>query len=250
MDREQIFLILGIPETNDRKSIREAYIKGLQENHPEERPEAFMRLRSAYEAALRLAEREDGADSGQNTENAENAGQGIYNAALSGEKASRSITEDVQLWCGRLQQVYGDEQDRGEETAWKKLLAEPVCDSLDDFEELRKALLLFLAEHSCLPHNVWKLLEDRFQLLDFLKEQGGPGIEEDFIRFMEYNISQEPALEYQYGDEESRKAYLELHKEKYIFLEQLESCRQQCETFLDQKEYAERIFRHLRSRSC
>jgi hypothetical protein len=48
---------LGIAATTDQKEIRRAYAARLRASDPDKDPAAFMRLRNAYEAALRYAER-------------------------------------------------------------------------------------------------------------------------------------------------------------------------------------------------
>lgn len=62
-----IWEILGITYTLDKKSIREAYAARSREIHPEENPEEFRQLHKAYQAALGYAEfmeKRDWADDG------------------------------------------------------------------------------------------------------------------------------------------------------------------------------------------
>ncbi|MGN1277164.1 MAG: hypothetical protein ACI4UK_09275 [Floccifex sp.] len=53
-----IWKILGIQATNDRKTIKRAYAKQLKLHHPEEDPEGFQLLYQAYQLALELKEAE------------------------------------------------------------------------------------------------------------------------------------------------------------------------------------------------
>src|SRR5690348_2246764 len=48
----QIWQMLGIEPTGDRQAIRRAYARCLKQLDPDQNPEAFQRLRFAYEAAL------------------------------------------------------------------------------------------------------------------------------------------------------------------------------------------------------
>jgi hypothetical protein len=56
MDIHEIWTILGIEPTNERKTIKRAYSRLLKQTNPEDDPEGFKRLREAYEKASGLAE--------------------------------------------------------------------------------------------------------------------------------------------------------------------------------------------------
>ena len=51
-----IWNILGIEPTTDKKAIRKAYAAKTKEIHPEEKPEEFKQLHEAYQAALGYAD--------------------------------------------------------------------------------------------------------------------------------------------------------------------------------------------------
>ena len=51
-----IWNILGIEPTTDKKAIRKAYAAKTKEIHPEDAPEEFKRLHEAYQAALGYAD--------------------------------------------------------------------------------------------------------------------------------------------------------------------------------------------------
>ena len=46
------WLILNIPKTDDKEAVRQAYMRMLAKNNPEENPEGFQEIRAAYEKAL------------------------------------------------------------------------------------------------------------------------------------------------------------------------------------------------------
>lgn len=56
-----IWDILGIETTKDEKKITEAYREKLSVTNPEDKPEEFKQLRSAYEEALAYARKPEGA---------------------------------------------------------------------------------------------------------------------------------------------------------------------------------------------
>ena len=55
MNRIEIFQVLGIEETKDERALKAAYRQRLSAVNPEDDPEGFKRLRTAYEEACRLA---------------------------------------------------------------------------------------------------------------------------------------------------------------------------------------------------
>ena len=56
MNFDEAFKILEIEPTDDKKKIKIAYSKMLKEYHPEEFPEMFMKIREAYQTALKFEE--------------------------------------------------------------------------------------------------------------------------------------------------------------------------------------------------
>ena len=59
MEKEMSFHILGIEETKDENAVKMAYRKLLKETNPEDDPEDFKRLRTAYETAAAFAAKPD-----------------------------------------------------------------------------------------------------------------------------------------------------------------------------------------------
>lgn len=65
MENHQIWELLGIPQTEDKKEIRRAYSAQAKLHHPEEEPELFAALNEAYREALACAGGKRGSDNGQ-----------------------------------------------------------------------------------------------------------------------------------------------------------------------------------------
>ena len=53
---ENVFRILEIEPTNDKKEIKKAYARLVKRYHPEEHPEEWEKIHNAYEQALKMAE--------------------------------------------------------------------------------------------------------------------------------------------------------------------------------------------------
>ncbi|MBQ9990059.1 MAG: DnaJ domain-containing protein [Lachnospiraceae bacterium] len=55
INRKEAFALLGIKPTSDQKAIKKAYAAKVKEYHPEEHPDAWAKIREAYEAALKYS---------------------------------------------------------------------------------------------------------------------------------------------------------------------------------------------------
>lgn len=67
MNRDDVFRILGIERTKDERQIKDAYRKRLMKKNPEDDPEGFKELRTAYEEALRFAGEEEAQEAADQT---------------------------------------------------------------------------------------------------------------------------------------------------------------------------------------
>ena len=135
MDNTRAFLILGIPEGKEEREIKQAYREKLRFVNPEDNPEGFKELRSAYETALQYAQ--------------------------SKEEEPNETGDDTPegRWESRLRQIYCSLPDRLNLDKWKELMEEEVCVALDSGEECRKRLLDFLMENFRLSTEVWRYLD-------------------------------------------------------------------------------------------
>lgn len=128
--------ILGIAPTDDKKAITAAYRAKLRTTNPEDKPEEFKALRSAYEEALRLADQ--------------------------GPVETEADESPLGRWKAALAALYHDFPRRIRPEAWRELLDDPICAGLDTRPQAEEALLGFLMEHYYLPRAVWRTLDAAF----------------------------------------------------------------------------------------
>ena len=137
-----IWKILGIEPTKDRKAITRAYREKLMNTNPEDKPDEFKRLRNAYEEALKYAE-----DQGLRT-----------------EKTA------VELWVDKLDDLYKVFRKRNDVSCWQKLLDEDVCRAIDSRMAVEDALLKYLMSNYFITHDVWVYLDQQFSWKDRVEE--------------------------------------------------------------------------------
>ena len=161
MDRIEVFQILGIEETKDERLIKDAYRRKLTVTNPEDDPEGFKRLRSAYEEACRLLR--------------------------SGDEERQERPKDTTpsgLWVERAASIYRNIHTRQDIKLWEELFADDCFLSLEDEENCRFNLLKFLTEHFKLPTEVWKLFDKKLSIVS-----GAADLRErfpaDFVRYIQ-----------------------------------------------------------------
>ena len=164
MDKSLILQILEIGELADEGSVKAAYLAKLKTANPEDDPEGFRRIRRAYEAALELLRARE-------------------------EETEEKEKTYMDLWLDRVDQVYRDFTVRGHVEAWEELLGDPVCQDLDTSLEARDAMLGYLCSHFFLPRQIWKRLDEEFQIVSDTEELKGrfPADFLDYIRFYTEN---------------------------------------------------------------
>lgn len=142
MEQIEIFQVLGIAPTKEEKSIKNAYREKLSVTNPEDDPEGFKRLRTAFEEACRLAKQPDGE-----------------------AEAEERDTSPSGLWAERAAGIYGNIISRQDLQQWEALFAEDIFLSLEEEENCRVKLLRFLMDHFRLPTDVWKLLDQKLAIV-------------------------------------------------------------------------------------
>lgn len=141
-DNIMIWDILKIEPTKDEKAITNAYRQLLVTTNPEEKPEEFKMLRSAYEEALEYARQEE----------------------ETGEKTP------VEEWADQLAELYDDFSRRIDVDQWYQLLSQDICVNLDTKPDIEEALLVFLMSHYRIPQHVSVYLNDVFHFDERIDE--------------------------------------------------------------------------------
>ncbi len=124
-----IWKILGIESTKSQEEITEAYRLQLQDNNPEDNPEGFMMLRTAYEQALEYTKSEE-------------------------DKFSELTEEALALY-----QNFGK---RIRIENWKALLQNPLVQQIDTRREAESRLIRFLMDNFRLSGEAFRLFNEEF----------------------------------------------------------------------------------------
>ncbi|MBQ2582391.1 MAG: tetratricopeptide repeat protein [Erysipelotrichaceae bacterium] len=138
-----IWDILGIETTRDEKKITEAYREKLSVTNPEDKPEEFKQLRSAYEEALAYARKPEGAQ---------------------GE--DRQIDE----WLKQLADIYNDFAKRKNVENWEELFSQDICSTVSGHMRTEDELLRFLMEFYFLGHDVFLCMDRHYSFLERREE--------------------------------------------------------------------------------
>jgi len=186
MSEDLIFHILEIEKTKDEALIKNAYRMKLASTNPEEKPEEFKRLRTAYEEALAYARKtdEDGED-----------------AMITAEELDSPAAQ----WMQKVNAVYSSIKKRLDENEWKALLADDICTDLEYAQEIQNRLFSFLMENYQLTSRIFQVLDEKFSIeenKDELKENLPEGFVDYMVnRIHDKNGDLEFAFEWLKGDE-------------------------------------------------
>ena len=172
MRQEEFFIVLGIQPTKDEAAIKTAYRNQLRTTNPEDDPKGFKRLRQAYEEACRYARKPE-----------------------EEEKEEKDATPSG-VWMEKAVLLYQDFGARCREENWKALFEEDVFLSLEENEECRRKLLIFMMDHHFFPFPVWQFLDKHLAIRTQwkkLKEE----FPSEYVDFLVRRTSQEESISYE-----------------------------------------------------
>lgn len=148
-----IWRILEIEATTDKKEIQAAYRAKLIKTHPEDDPEGFMELRAAFEEAMKLADKPDTA-----------GGEDAADAQM------QWGNDPVGCWMQKVDHVYTHFSKRKDPQQWRELLEDEAAINLDTKVQARSELLKYFMEHYFLPQEVMVLLDQHFGFVENMGE--------------------------------------------------------------------------------
>jgi tetratricopeptide (TPR) repeat protein len=162
--------LLAIAPTVDVQKIKLAYAALLKRYHPDEDPEGFQKLRTAYETCLEEARRLKQS----HRENVVSPGPPLSPTDKKAPSAAypddgKPLEDSNQLVQSVMEEIaglYGDFHKRLEIGSWQRILDRDILQRIDVKSLLNVRLFAFVAEHPILPGEVCTLLDQRFNWSD------------------------------------------------------------------------------------
>lgn len=160
-----IWVLLGIEKTEDTRLIKKAYAKMLKIYNPEDDPESFIKLRRAYEEALKEA------GDGDNNKNFKKPDFDNYNDTdiyfeepiIMQNEGNYPCQKSKEVLLEKVGQLYNDIFKRRDINCWQNLFSEM---SIDEYQCLSEKAWNFFNLNCHLPYEVWKLIDAEFSIFE------------------------------------------------------------------------------------
>ncbi|MCM1257069.1 MAG: J domain-containing protein [Roseburia sp.] len=182
MNINEVWELLEIEPTSDKKLIKQAYARAVKKYHPEENPQEFQKVYAAYKQAIAMA----GKPGGGQTVDAANL---VYQMLLQGQYRQETLEETKEKDISREILVETEEEDKGQES----------------FEEQRETVFRSGEEEQI--HKMFREMADqrekklsifRCKWLWYLKNQGRDDAEKEMREYMQSawfkDIMEEPEV--------------------------------------------------------
>jgi|GEM_PF-2582109 len=168
-----IWSILGLEgKTEDKDVIQEAYMERLMKVNPEDDPEGFQVLRSAFEQAMKAA---DGDENSADEETFDDSEEGRF--------------------MQEIDATYKDFQKRIDPETWQELMNRDIVLRLDMKDIICEKVLAYMMRHYLVPHNVWQVIELAFSIEENIEELSEK-FPRDFLEYVVNNAKYEDLLDY------------------------------------------------------
>ncbi|HAF27117.1 MAG TPA: hypothetical protein DCG85_07375, partial [Lachnospiraceae bacterium] len=178
MEKGLAYSILEINETKDEDEIKAAYRRLLSTVNPEEDQAGFMRLREAYEEAVRLCSEDD--DKEDDTKDP-------YEELKDGSEVDRFIY--------KIHLLYSDLKRRTDPASWEEVLSDDITESIDNEMEISDRILIYISNHHYMPKECWQVLDRKFdysERTEELSEKFPP----DFLSYVNYKINNDEFIRF------------------------------------------------------
>ncbi|MFL0249414.1 hypothetical protein ACJDT4_03195 [Clostridium neuense] len=189
--------ILKIDPTDNISEIKKAYAKQLRLHHPEDDPEGYQELREAYDEALKYI---NGKNKKENLEVSKADILSYQPKANLEEKSSKQtliFDDNVNKFIIGVKGLYDDFFSRINVEKWREILNSEVIWYMGDKKLLNDSMIEFLMKNHYLPQDVWKLLEQNFNLSQ-QKEYICDEYSEEFIKYIFKQLEDDNELRYCY----------------------------------------------------
>ncbi|WP_025873687.1 hypothetical protein [Enterococcus crotali] len=210
--------VLEIEYTTDSRKIKKAYSKKLKLIIPDEQPEEFQALKSAFDTALAIAK---ASADGILIKDKEGVTSEIARQDQTDDQGNGSVFDIP--FSTKLQRIV-DEKDYFYNLAhWKKLVEPSNEWPIDEFMANTYSIQVFLVDHfTIIAKEIIHFLFHTFDLLDFRDEIGQENyVYRDFVA-LKYKIYHVPPFSFEVAqdiDENSREEYFNLRYSIYCMLE-------------------------------